>query len=186
MGPDVKGLGATGMGMQPVRRARDTFVQLTLAVLALAAFTTHGAGKPHPTYPERQEVPANDAEREAKCTLLRARTERLGNTLGEGSLLSRLDFVRVYQRSSERFLEEQCGDVDADGNALSHVAARSGRIKGSPAPVSHGGDHGGDHDSAAHSAPDVSGAAADAGHEVNSGTHEPAAATHSGSGDADG
>ena len=190
-GPDVMGIGAVRAGVQPVRRARDAFLAATLAVLALAAFNANAAGKPHPTYPERQEVPASDAEREAKCNELRARTAQLRARLGERGLLSRLNFVLVYQRSSERYLDEQCGDVDADGNALSHVAVRSGKIKGSPAPVSHGGEHAGEaHGSAEASAETegagTSGAAADMGHAPDANPLEPSADTHSGLGDADG
>ncbi len=215
MGPDVTAPVATGSGMQPARRLfgascvhagacrrdgalrnprgqrRGAFLSLSLVVLVLAAFNANGAGKPHPTYPERQDVPANDAEREAKCSLLRMRTEQLGDRLGERGLLSRLDFVHVYHRSSERFLLEQCGDVDADGNALSHLAARSGKIKGSPAPVSHDGEH----DSPAHPAHDASGTTegagpsgheADAGHAGDAGTDQPPDDAHAGSGDAHG
>lgn len=115
---------------------------LPMAVAVLAGNPAMAAGKPHPTYPERQEVPADATEREAKCVELRERTQKLGDSMGAHSLLGRLDFVRVYHRSAERYLEEQCGDVDANGFALSHRTERSGIIKGSPAPDAHGGGHG--------------------------------------------
>ena len=191
MGPDVAvpvvseslGLRLVGRVDQAMGRRRERGVRpsltLVLVLLAFAAGNANGAGKPHPTYPERQELPASDAERAAKCTLLRERTQRLGDSLSERGLLSRLDFVNVYQRSSQRFLEEQCGDVDGDGNALSHTALRSGKIKGSPAPSKHGGEHG-----------DVSHAAGedaiDAAPAMDASEHEPAVDAHSETERADG
>jgi hypothetical protein len=139
-----------------------TVVLCTLAAGLLAATPALAAGKPHPTYPERQEVPADTAERDAKCVTLRERTQRLGDTMANpNSLLARLDIVRVYHRSSERYLEEQCGDVDANGYALSHRTERSGIVKGSPAPED--GHHGGGHAAPAHAEPGH-GAAADGAH----------------------
>lgn len=103
-----------------------------LFVLAAPLVAT-AAGKPHSPYPERLEVPADAAEREAKCELLRARTARTGGWLGANSWLGRLGAVHTYHRAAQRYLQEQCGDVDASGHALSHRAERSGRILGTPA-----------------------------------------------------
>ncbi len=130
-----------------------TFILCAFAAGLLAAAPALAAGKPHPTYPERQEVPADTAERDAKCATLRERTQRIGDSMANpNSLLARLDIVRVYHRSSERYLEEQCGDVDADGYALSHRTERSGVVKGSPAPHAdgHSGGHGGGHAAPSH------------------------------------
>ena len=141
-----------------------TVVLCTIAAGLFAATPALAAGKPHPTYPERQEVPADAAERDAKCATLRERTQRLGDNMANpNSLLARLDIVRVYHRSSERYLEEQCGDVDANGYSLSFRTERSGIVKGSPA--AHGDGHGGGHSAPAHEAPAHGGSADGAHHE---------------------
>lgn len=104
-----------------------------LLFMLAAPLVATAAGKPDSRYPERLEVPADSAEREAKCELLRARTARTGGWLGANSWPGRLDAVRAYHRAAQRYLQEQCGDVDAGGRALSHRAERSGRILGTPA-----------------------------------------------------
>ena len=91
------------------------------------------ASEPPPrTYPERFQTPASEAERAARCAVVRERSGRLRAAMQDGSIVSRLDWVRVYERKSGRFLEEQCGDVDHNGLALSAVAERSGKVIGSP------------------------------------------------------
>ena len=100
---------------------------------ALAGARSVFASEPPPrTYPERFDTPKDAAERDAQCTVLRARSTRLRAAMQDGSIVSRLNWVRVYERRAERFLEEQCGDVDERGLPLSAMAERSGNVVGSP------------------------------------------------------
>ena len=108
---------------------------IALTVLGNAQIVS--ASEPPPqSYPERFATPSNAAERDAQCAVLRARSTRIRAALQGDSIVSRLNWVRVYERKAERFLEEQCGDVDDRGVALSAVAQRSGKVIGSPLPQS--------------------------------------------------
>ena len=94
------------------------------------------ASEPPPqTYPERFDTPASAAERDTRCSMLRDRSARIRAAMQDASIVSRLNWVRVYERKTERFLQEQCGDVDEHGLALSAKAERSGKVIGSPAPA---------------------------------------------------
>jgi hypothetical protein len=112
----------------------------SIAFAVCVPLVAGAAGKPHSPYPERLDVPADTAAREAKCETLRARTARTGGWLGRNNALGRLNVVRSYHRAAERYLQQQCGDVDARGHELSHRAERSGRIVDTPA-AAHADDH---------------------------------------------
>ena len=108
-----------------------------VGVLTLADAGVALASEPPPrTYPERFDVPQSTAERDARCAVVRTRSARIRAAMQDGSLISRLNWVRVYERRTERFLEEQCGDVDERGMALSAEAARSGKIVGATTDAS--------------------------------------------------